>query len=113
MTTRLRQPITDSLFITHYRISIMILTEIIQTIPTLRRYQLTYSNLENSALPTATTKASQIGFYVQDEFQVTSNLKLTGGLRVDVPSFRSTEPLENTQVTGYTFKDENGDPNTS
>lgn len=78
--------------------------------PVLRRYQLTYSNLENSALPTATTRASQIGFYVQDEFQVSSTFKLTGGLRVDVPSFKNTEPLENTQVTGYTFKDENGDP---
>ncbi len=77
--------------------------------PALRRYQLTYSNLANSELPTATTNARQIGFYLQDEFQVTSNFKLTAGLRVDIPSFKQTA-LENTQVTGYTFKDENGDP---
>ncbi|HKZ37456.1 MAG TPA: TonB-dependent receptor [Chryseolinea sp.] len=77
--------------------------------PELRRYQLTYSNLENSALPTAVTQARQIGFYVQDEFQVNANFKLTAGLRVDVPSFKKTA-LENTQVAGYTFKDENGNP---
>ncbi|MFN7262117.1 MAG: carboxypeptidase regulatory-like domain-containing protein [Cyclobacteriaceae bacterium] len=78
--------------------------------PTLRRYQLTYSNLQNSALPTATTKASQLGFYVQDEFQASTNFRLTAGLRVDVPSFANTQPLENTQVTGLNFKDENGGP---
>lgn len=77
--------------------------------PTLTRYQLTYSNLANSALPTATTNARQIGFYLQDEIQVNSNFKLTGGLRVDVPSFKQTA-LENTQVSGYSFKDENGNP---
>ncbi|MDH4090927.1 MAG: carboxypeptidase regulatory-like domain-containing protein [Cyclobacteriaceae bacterium] len=75
--------------------------------PELRRYQLTYSNLTNSALPTATTKARQIGFYVQDEIQVNANIKLTAGLRVDVPSFKQTA-LENSEVLGYTFKDENG-----
>lgn len=77
--------------------------------PELRRYQLTYSNLENSALPTATTQARQISFYVQDELQVGANFKLTAGLRVDIPSFKKTA-LENTQVAGYTFKDESGNP---
>jgi hypothetical protein len=77
--------------------------------PQLRRYALTYSNLANSALPTATTKARQIGFYVQDEIQVNSNLKVTAGLRVDVPSFKQTA-LTNSQVETYSFKDENGNP---
>lgn len=80
--------------------------------PVLRRYALTYSNLENSALPTAETKANQLSFYAQDEFQASSNLKLTVGLRVDIPSFKQTA-LENTQVAGYTFKDEYGDPITT
>ena len=35
--------------------------------------------------------------------------KLTAGLRVDVPSFKQTA-LENSQVAGYTFKDEAGNP---
>ena len=77
--------------------------------PTLRRYALTYSNLANSALPTATTQARQIGFYLQDEIQVNSNFKLTGGIRIDVPSFKQTA-LANSQVEGFSFKDENGNP---
>lgn len=37
--------------------------------------------------PVDNTKFGQIGFYVQDEFQVTPNLKLTGGLRIDFPFY--------------------------
>ncbi len=77
--------------------------------PTLRRYQLTSSNLENSALPIATTKANQIGLYIQDEIQATDNFKITAGFRVDYPIFAKTA-LENTQVAGYNFNDENGTP---
>ena len=38
----------------------------------------------------ARIQAMQLGFYVQDEFQVNEKLKLTGGLRLDVPTFLST-----------------------
>jgi hypothetical protein len=37
--------------------------------------------------PTDQTRFGQIGLYIQDEFQVTNNLKLTGGLRVDLPFY--------------------------
>lgn len=37
--------------------------------------------------PVDETKFGQIGFYVQDEYQVTSKLKVTGGLRVDFPFY--------------------------
>lgn len=38
--------------------------------------------------------AMQIGFYAQDEYQMTENLKLTGGIRLDIPLYLD-EPLEN------------------
>lgn len=43
----------------------------------------------------------QLGFYVQDEFQVNENLKLTGGLRVDIPIFLTDAP-ENTEFDNTT-----------
>ncbi|SDK65049.1 Carboxypeptidase regulatory-like domain-containing protein [Catalinimonas alkaloidigena] len=42
--------------------------------------------------PTDQTRFSQIGVYAQDEFQVTPNLKLTGGLRIDLPSYPMNLP---------------------
>lgn len=75
--------------------------------PTLRRYQKTSSNLANSALPTAVTNASQTGIYVQDEFQVSDKLKVTAGIRADLPIFKNTA-LNNAEAAGFTFKDEFG-----
>ena len=43
----------------------------------------------------------QLGFYVQDEFQVNENLKLTGGIRVDIPIFL-TDGVDNTQFNNTT-----------
>ena len=37
--------------------------------------------------PVDNTNFGQIGFYVQDEYQITQNLKVTGGLRVDFPFY--------------------------
>lgn len=37
--------------------------------------------------PTDQTRFGQFGLYVQDEYQVTSKLKVTGGLRVDFPFY--------------------------
>ena len=48
----------------------------------------------------------QVGFYVQDEFNVSPQLKLTGGLRVDVPLYFS-EPEDNPYGRGLTTLDEN------
>jgi|WetSurMetagenome_2_1015567.scaffolds.fasta_scaffold01120_4 hypothetical protein len=38
--------------------------------------------------------AMQLGFYVQDEYQLTNKMQVTGGLRVDVPVF-SDSPVAN------------------
>lgn len=45
---------------------------------------------------------SQLGIYVQDEYAVMDNLKITGGLRVDLP-FYPIDLLENPAVSQLTF----------
>lgn len=45
-------------------------------------------------------KAMQLGFYTQDEFNATENLKLTMGLRVDVPIFPD-KPGANEDFNNY------------
>ena len=53
-------------------------------------YQVGYSFADDGPSQTgggAKFKAFQLGLYGQDEFQVSDKLKLTGGLRIDVPIF--------------------------
>lgn len=53
-------------------------------------YQIGYSFADDGSYQTgggASFKAFQLGVYAQDEFQATQNLKLTGGLRLDLPIF--------------------------
>jgi hypothetical protein len=60
------------------------------------RYRLGYSLVDD--VPGDGSKAAAIfsviqpGFYVQDEFQLTDQLKLTAGLRVDIPIFLDDPP---------------------
>ena len=50
-----------------------------------QRYQLRYAATGDGSFPFAVTKAAQIGLYVQDEWTPISNLKLTYGIRGDLP----------------------------
>jgi len=50
-------------------------------------YQLQYSAMKGVAVPMAEIEAMQIGLYAQDEWNVRPNLKVTLGLRVDMPSY--------------------------
>jgi hypothetical protein len=50
------------------------------------RYRYTYSNTDDPLAP-AKFSVSQLGFYVGDNWTVTPNIRLTLGLRADVPLF--------------------------
>jgi hypothetical protein len=59
-----------------------------------------YSRVAGNDKPAAEFSVAQLGFYIQDEWTVSSRLKLTAGLRVDIPSFPDT-PAKNDSVTKY------------
>lgn len=59
--------------------------------------QATYSRIPGVAQPEAKFTAAQLGFYVQDDFEAAKGLKLTAGLRMDIPVF-GDKPLRNTLV---------------
>lgn len=54
------------------------------------RYELTYSAVRDVAVPLAELEVGQFGVYGQDEFQVTRDLRITVGLRVDLPFYPVT-----------------------
>lgn len=68
-------------------------------------YQRSYSLVDDltgdNTSAAAAFRALQVGFYIQDEFQVTDKLKLTGGLRVDIPMFLD-DPEEDTYFNNTT-----------
>ncbi|WP_420575785.1 TonB-dependent receptor [Ekhidna sp.] len=70
------------------------------------QYDRSYSLIDNTTgdntEAAAAFKALQIGLYVQDEFQVTEKLKLTGGLRIDIPMFLD-DPVEDTYFNNTTI----------
>lgn len=73
-------------------------------------YALTYSRVPGKeAVYSAEMKIGQGSLYVQDEFSVSSKLKLTYGLRVDKP-FYPEQPIENPSITALTFPDKDGNP---
>lgn len=72
-----------------------------------RRFQVRYANVPGQVKPVQPLEVNFMGAYVQDEWRVGRGLTVTGGVRVDVVSFGNTAE-ENTQVNGYSFRDENG-----
>ncbi len=62
-------------------------------------YQKVYSRTSDSQ-PAASFGVNQIGFYAQDDWSIAPNVKLTYGLRVDIP-FYPTKPDFNDSVSYY------------
>jgi hypothetical protein len=50
-----------------------------------RQVQVTYARDTMNPRPSAAFSAAQLGFYAQDEWQASPNLRITAGIRVDVP----------------------------
>ncbi|GAB2958170.1 carboxypeptidase regulatory-like domain-containing protein [Hymenobacter coalescens] len=68
-----------------------------------QRYQLQYSALPGG-FPYGVTNAAQVGLYVQDEWSPLDNLKITAGLRGDMPIIYS-DIERNANAANLTFRD--------
>lgn len=75
----------------------------------LRRFQVRYNNIPGQEKPVQPLEIFYTGVYAQDEWQFSKDLKLTMGLRVDVPFFGDTG-YENVKADALIFRDENGNP---
>ena len=74
---------------------------------TARRFQVRWSNIPGQEKPVQPLKVLYAGAYAQDEWQVDQRLKLTLGLRVDIPFFEKTG-YKNANADGLSFRDEDG-----
>ncbi|MBN2613538.1 MAG: TonB-dependent receptor [Bacteroidales bacterium] len=61
-----------------------------------RSYSLVDNVVGDGSSAAADFNAMQFGFYIQDEFKLSDKLRLTGGIRLDIPVF-SDKPLAITQ----------------
>lgn len=66
----------------------------------LYNYELTYSNVTGDKQPLAAWKANIFGFHAQDIWNVSDQLNLTIGARIDIPTFPDV-PLANDSVSMY------------
>lgn len=73
----------------------------------LRRFQVRWSNIPGQEKPVQPLEVFYGGIYGQDEWRASQNLKLTLGVRLDVPFFGDTG-FENRDVDGLSFRDEDG-----
>lgn len=62
-----------------------------------------YSAVPGNPAPAADFRAAQLGFYAQDAYAGIKNLRLTLGLRVDVPMYNQTGLYRNEAVENLTF----------
>ena len=73
----------------------------------LRRFQVRWSNIPGQDEPVQPLEVFYAGAYAQDEWAPTANLKITAGLRFDVPNFGDTG-YANANADALMFRDESG-----
>ena len=76
---------------------------------TLRRFQVRWNNIPGQEKPIQPLAVWYTGLYAQDEWQATNRVKVTYGLRMDVPFFDETG-YQNANADALTFRDEGGNP---
>ncbi len=74
---------------------------------TLAKFQVRYNNIPGQVEPVQPLEVYYSGAYVQDDWRAQDNLKLTLGLRLDVPMFKNTA-LDNPAAAAMNFRDETG-----
>ncbi|WP_375416561.1 carboxypeptidase regulatory-like domain-containing protein [uncultured Hymenobacter sp.] len=74
------------------------------TRPGPQRYNLQYSALPDGEFPFADITAVQLGLYAQDEWSPLNNLRVTYGLRADLP-YLTSDLAQNTSAANLTFRD--------
>jgi hypothetical protein len=75
----------------------------------LRRFQVRWSNIPGQDEPVQPLEVLYAGAYAQDEWAVRDNLKITAGIRLDVPNFGDTG-YQNANADALTFREEDGTP---
>ena len=76
---------------------------------TLNKFQVSYNNIPGQTEPVQPLDVIYAGAYAQDEWRASDDIKVTLGLRLDVPRFKNTA-FANPEVDAFTFRDENGAP---
>jgi hypothetical protein len=74
---------------------------------TLNRFQVRYANIPGQTVPLQPLKVNTYGGYAQDDWRLTPRVKMTLGVRVDLPLFDNTA-FDNPQADALTFRDQNG-----
>jgi hypothetical protein len=73
----------------------------------LRRFQVRWANIPGMEKPIQPLEVWYVGGYAQDDWRVRDNVRVTAGLRFDVPRFGETG-FANPTADALTFRDEHG-----
>ena len=74
---------------------------------TLKTFQVRYNNIPGQTEPLQPLEVYTYGAYAQDDWRATNNLKVTLGVRVDVPVFSATA-FNNPTANALSFRDQTG-----
>lgn len=74
---------------------------------TAARFQLRWANVPGQDKPVQPLEVFYAGFYAQNEWRASDNLRVTTGFRLDVPTFGDTG-FRNDRVDNLSFRDETG-----